>query len=122
MFIFNIANPITLILMLAITLILIFLGKETKKGYITSVSLFIYLVLLIWHVSQLLTLTPELFEFKSTLTNCLAIDFTMILLSFLSYLWVDDLESKTGKKKSIDGGLDWFWSKVQKNNNSYTLV
>ncbi len=112
MFIFNIANPITLILMLTITLILIFLGKETKKGYITSVALFVYLALLIWHVTQMLTLTPELFEYKSTLTNCLAIDFTMILLSFLSYLWVDDIESKTGKKKSIDSGLDWFWSKI----------
>ena len=50
MFIFNISNPITLILMLAITLILIFLGKEVKKGYITAISLFIYLVLLVTHV------------------------------------------------------------------------
>lgn len=112
MFIFNIANPITLILMLAITLILIFLGKETKKGYITSISLFVYLALLIWHVVQMMTLTPELMAFKSTLSSCLAIDFAMILLSFLSYLWVDELESRIGKKKSIDSGMDWFWGKV----------
>ena len=112
MFIFNISNPITLILMLAITLILIFLGKETKKGYIVAIALFIFLALLIMHVVQLLTLAPEFAENKSILTNCLAIDFTMILLSFLSYLWVDDIESKTGKKKSIDNSLDWFWSKI----------
>ena len=112
MFIFNIANPITLILMLAITLILIFLGKETKKGYITAVSLFIYLALLIWHVVQLMTLTPEFISFKTTLTSCLAIDFAMILLSFLSYLWVDELESRVSKKKSIDSGMDWFWGKI----------
>lgn len=112
MFIFNIANPITLILMLAITLILVFLGKETKKGYLTAISLLVYLVLLIWHVTQLMTLTPELVDFKSTLTSCLTIDFVMILLSFLSYLWVDELESRTGKKKSFDAGLDWFWGKV----------
>lgn len=112
MFIFNIANPITLILMLAITLILIFLGKETKKGYITAASLFGYLALLIWHVVQVMTLTPEFFELKTTLTTCLAVDFTMILLSFLSYLWVDELESRTGKKKSIDSGMDWFWGKI----------
>lgn len=112
MFIFNIANPITLILMLAITLILIFLGKETKKGYIVAIALFVFLALLIMHVVQIITLTPENAEYQSTLSSCLAIDFTMILLSFLSYLWVDDIESKDGKKKSIDNSLDWFWSKI----------
>ena len=112
MFIFNIANPITLILMLAITLILIFLGKETKKGYIVAIALFVFLALLIMHVVQIITLTPETAEYQSTLSSCLAIDFTMILLSFLSYLWVDDIESKDGKKKSIDNSLDWFWSKI----------
>ncbi len=112
MFIFNIANPITLILMLAITLILIFLGKETKKGYITAASLLTYLVLLIWHVIQIMTLAPDLEETKSVLTSCLTIDFVMILLSFLSYLWVDELESRTGKKKSYNSGMDWFWGKA----------
>ena len=112
MFFFNIANPITLILMLAITLILVYLGKETKKGYITAISLFVYLALLVWHVTQLLTLTPALMHFKSSLTTCLTVDFVMILLSFLSYLWVDELESRLGKKKSFESGLDWFWGKV----------
>ena len=112
MFIFNIANPITLILMLAITLILIYLGKETKKGYFVAFALFVFLGLLIMHVVQILTLTPELVDFKPILTRCLAVDFTMILLSFLSYLWIDDIESKEGKKKSIDNSLDWFWSKI----------
>lgn len=112
MFIFNVANPITLILMLAITLILIFLGKETKKGYLTAISLFVFLVLLIWHVGQLLTLSPDFADTKPTLTSCLVVDFVMILLSFLSYLWVDELESRTGKKKSFDAGLDWFWGKI----------
>ncbi len=112
MFVFNISNPITLVLMLAITLILVYLGKETKKGYITAISLFIYLFLLIWHITQLLTITPETIAFKSTLASCLTVDFVMILLSFLSYLWVDELESRLGKKKSYDSGLDWFWGKA----------
>ncbi len=112
MFVFNVSNPITLILMLAITLILVFVGKETKKGWITEISLVVFLVLLIMHVIQLMTLTPEFEELKGTLSSCLTIDFVMILLSFLSYLWVDELESRTGKKKSIDSGLDWFWGKA----------
>ena len=112
MYIFNVSNPITLILMLAMTLILIFLGKETKKGYLTAISLLVFLILLIWHVGQLVTITPEFEEVKSILTSCLIIDFVMILLSFLSYIWVDELESRTGKKKkTFDAGLDWFWGK-----------
>ena len=112
MFIFNVANPITLILLLAITLILVFIGKETKKGYLTAISLLVFLALLIWHVGQLLTIGTEYVELKPTLTSCLVVDFVMILLSFLSYLWVDELESRKGKKKSFDSGLDWFWGKA----------
>ena len=112
MFIFNVANPITLILLLAITLILVFLGKETKKGYLTAIALFIFVVFLIWHVIQILTIAPEFEEAKPTLTSCLVVDFVMIILSFLSYLWIDELESRTGKKKRYDSGLDWFWGKI----------
>ena len=112
MFIFNVANPITLILMLAITLILIFVGKETKKGYFIAIALLVFLVLLLWHVTQILTIAPDYEEAKQTLTSCLTIDFIMILLSFLSYLWIDELESRTGKKKSYESGLDWFWGKA----------
>lgn len=111
MFIFNISNPITLILMLAITLILIFLGKETKKGYITAVALFMYLALLIMHAVQLLTLTAEFESYKSVISSCITVDFVMILLSFLSYLWVDNIESKLGKKKTLNDGMEWFWGK-----------
>ena len=112
MFVFDIANPITLILMLAITLILIFIGKETKKGYFIAIALFVFLLLLLWHVTQLLTLSAEYEALRQTLTSCLTIDFIMILLSFLSYLWIDELESRTGKKKSFDSGLDWLWGKA----------
>ena len=113
MFIFNVANPITLILLLAITLILVFLGKETKRGYLTAIALLVFLFFLIWHVGQLLVLTPDLEELRPTLTSCLVVDFVMILLSFLSYLWVDELESRGNKrKKSFDSGLDWFWGKA----------
>ena len=111
MFIFNIANPITLILMLAITLILIFLGKEAKKGYITAIALFMFLALLIMHTVQLLTLTAEFESYKAMISSCITIDFVMILLSFLSYLWVDNIESKLGKKKTLNDGMDWFWGK-----------
>ena len=59
MFIFDISNPLTLILMLAATILLIFLAQEIKKSYIAAIILFAYLVCLIVHVAQLATLPEE---------------------------------------------------------------
>ena len=112
MFIFDITNPFTLILMLAATILLIFLAQEIKKSYITALPLFAYLIILIIHVAQLTTLPEEYRYLVSTLARCVAVDFVFILISFFSYLWVDDIETKTTGKKSIDNSLDWFWKKI----------
>ncbi len=112
MFIFDISNPLTLILMLAATVLLIFLAQEVKKSYVAAIMLFAYLVILIMHVAQVATLSEEFRYMISTLSRCIAIDFVFILITFFSYLWVDDIEAKTSGKKSIDNSLDWFWKKV----------
>ena len=112
MFIFDISNPLTLILMLAATVLLIFLAQEVKKSFISAIVLFVYLVLLIVHVAQIATISEEYRYMISTLSRCIAIDFVFILITFLSYLWVDDIEAKKTGKKSIDNSLDWFWKNV----------
>lgn len=113
MFIFNVSNPITLILLLVATLLLVFLGKEIKKPYAPAIALIFFLVLVIIHSVQFATL-PEVNydENRSILLSCLAVDLAMIFISFFAYLWVDDIASKFYKKKSIDNSLDWFWNKV----------
>ena len=112
MFIFDISNPLTLILMLAATVLLIFLAQEIKKSYISAIVLFAYLIILIMHVAQIATLSEEFRYMISTLARCIAIDFVFVLISFFAYLWVDDIEAKETGKKSIDNSLDWFWRKV----------
>ena len=112
MFIFDISNPLTLILMLAATVLLIFLAQEVKKSYVAAIMLFAYLVILIVHVAQIATLSEEFRYMISTLSRCIAIDFVFILVTFFAYLWVDDIEAKKEGKKSIDNSLDWFWKKV----------
>ena len=112
MFIFDISNPLTLILMLAATVLLIFLAQEVKKSFIGAILLFGYLIVLIMHVAQIATLPEEYRYMLSTLSRCIAIDFVFVLISFFSYLWVDDIEAKAEGKKSIDNSLDWFWKKV----------
>ncbi len=112
MFIFDISNPLTLVLMLAATVLLIFLSQEIKTSYISAGMLFVYLLLLIIHVAQIATLSEEFRYMLSTLSRCIVIDFIFVIISFFSYLWVDDIEAKMGKRKSIDNSLDWLWKKI----------
>ena len=112
MFLFDISNPLTLVLMLAATVLLIFLAHEIKKSYVGAILLFGYLVILIMHVAQIATLSEEFRYMTTTLSRCIAIDFVFVLISFFSYLWVDDIEAKSEGKKSIDNSLDWFWKKI----------
>ena len=112
MFIFDISNPLTLILMLAATVLLIFLAQEVKKSYVAAIMLFAYLVILIVHVAQIATLSEEFRYMLTTLSRCIAIDFVFVLITFFSYLWVDDIEARAIGKRSIDNSLDWFWKKV----------
>lgn len=112
MFIFDISNPLTLILMLAATVLLIFLAQEVKRSYVTALPLFAYLIILIVHVAQLATLSEEYRYLITTISRCMAIDFIFILITFFSYLWVDDIEAKVKGKKSLDNSLDWFWKNV----------
>lgn len=113
MFVINISEPITLLLLTLATVLLIFLGKEVKKSYVPAFALFAYLILVVVHSVQLGTLTEEFYEtYHSLLINCVAIDCVMIFISFFAYLWSDDISSKFYKKKSIDNSLDWFWNKI----------
>lgn len=112
MFILDITNVVTLLLLLLVTVLLIFLSHELKKSYIAAIPLFAFLCLLVMHVIQLMTLSPEYSNMTSTLTWCIILDFAFIFISFISYLWVDDLEAKRLNKKSIDDSLEWFWKEV----------
>lgn len=74
--------------------------------------LFAYLIILVVHVAQIAALSEEYRYLLTTLSRCIVIDFIFVLMTFFSYLWVDDLEAKSKGKKSIDNSLDWFWKKI----------
>ena len=112
MFILNITQPITVLLLLMGTILLIFLGHELKKSYIAAIPLFAFLVLLIIHVTELVTLPVEYSNLSQMLVWSMVLDFAFIFITFMSYLWVDELEAKKNNKKSIDNSLDWFWKQV----------
>ena len=108
----NVTSPLTLFLVLVATVLLIFLGQEIKKSYVAILPLVAHLGLLISHTIRLLTLPSDYSFLSTTYTGCLAIDFVFILVSFFSYLWIDDIEAKAFGKRSVDGSLEWFWKRV----------
>ena len=112
MFVFDLTNPLTLLLVVLATALLIFLGQEIKKSSVAMIPLILFLFSLISHVVQVSSLSQEYSYLSSNLYKSLAWDFVFILVTFFSYLWIDDLEAKKNNKKSIDNSLDWFWKEI----------
>ena len=110
--IIDVSNPITLLLLVLATALLIFLAQEVKKSYVVAIPLFSFLIMLIGHVIQVGTLSVETQNLATTLYRCIAIDFIFILITFFAYLWVDDIEARANNIKSIDNSLDWFWKEI----------
>lgn len=113
MFIIDVTNPLTLVLLLAATVLLIFLGKEIKKPHAPAIALIFFLALVLMHSIQLAVIPEVNYDvYRSTLLGCITVDLIMIFIAFFGYLWIDDIACRFYKKKSIDNSLDWFWKQV----------
>ncbi len=113
MFIFDLTNLLTLFLIVIATILFIFLSQEIKKSAVIAIPLFAFVIDLVIHTIQVLTLKQEFSYLYSTLCYNMAIDFTFILITFLAYLWADEVEAKELKKKTINSkGINWLWKKV----------
>lgn len=107
----NFTNPLTLLLATLVFVLVLILSKETKKSVITAIMLFVFVALLITHTVMFTTGNINQ-EYASDTIFTMIFDLIFVLISFISYLWVDDIEAKVKKKKSIDNSLDWFWGKI----------
>lgn len=113
MFIFDLTNLLTLFLVLIATILFIFLSQEIKKSMVAAIPLFAFLIDLIIHTIQVLTLKQEYSYLYTTLCRNMAIDFTFLLLTLLAYLWADEVEAKAFNKKTINSkGINWLFKKV----------
>ena len=72
-----------------------------------NIMLVVFLGLLIYYV--VLLRNPELMDIRTVIVNCMSINFIFLFISFISYLWIDDIEAKKKNRKSVDNSLDWFW-------------
>ena len=108
MFILDMTNPLTLILMVAVTIMLIFLARELKKSYISAIPLGIFIIIAIIHGAQLINLPEEFNNLSVKLMCCIGIDFILIGITLFGYIWTDDVESKKKSAKDTENStLQW---------------
>ena len=101
-----------ILIITALTTIMIILGRKIEQPIIPGIATIGNLAFLIYH-SIILDNLP-IFE-KALITaeyNYLAVGFVLLLISFISFLWVDDIVAKKKNKKSYDDSLSWFWDKI----------
>lgn len=105
------ANYIVIVIItLAIAGVIAF-ARKTEKPVYPAILIVINLVLLLYH-TYILNRLPSYFELKISQTYlCLAMDFLWLLMSFLGYLWIDDIKAIKLNKKSYDNSMAWFWNK-----------
>lgn len=113
MFIFNLTEPITLVLVIIATILFIFLSQEIKKSMVAVIPLFAFVLLLVVHTIQILTLKEEFSYLYSLLCYNIILDFMFLLVTFLAYLWADDVEAKALNKKILNSkGIDWLFKNI----------
>lgn len=108
----DLTQPLIVLLCLGAIICAIFLGHEIKRAVVPAIALMLCIGLLITHTLQLFAFKENYVGFEQILSKSMLFDFGFVLLTYISYLWIDDIEAKHRNKKSIDNSLDWFWSKI----------
>lgn len=108
----NFTNPVIVLIGVLLFILVLYLGKEVKKAWIVGLLLFGFVGVLLGHTIEFATIAQDSQVIYKAVTTSATFDLVFIFITFISYLWVDDIEAKDGKKKSIDNSLDWFWNKV----------
>ena len=110
--IINLSNPFNILVALILYILVLYLAREIKRSNVTCIMLLAFLTIIVGHCIEYVMIQDPTGVITSTLANCIAVDFVFTFLSFIAYLWMDDVETKDKKLKSIDNSLDWFWKKV----------
>ena len=108
----NTANPIVLLVCLAILVAVIVISRKIEHIPLLIVAIVVFIGLLIYHSVFLESLVSTEETLISQTYYCIAADLIMLLVAFISFLWVDDIVAKNKKLKSYDDSLSWFWNKL----------
>ena len=107
----NTSNPIMIISIVLVISLIIFISRKAEIAWPLIIVMAVIVGYLIYHSVKLDNLEKSS-ELVTTVYHCLACDLIFMLISFLSYLWIDDIVAKKKKLKSYDDSLSWFWNKL----------
>ena len=110
--IINLSEPVNILIALVIFVLVLYLSKEMKKSVFVCILLLVFLTIISAHSVEYAISQNSPTNILTTIANCIAIDFVFIFLSFIGYLWIDSMEAKDNKTKSLNNSLDWFWKKI----------
>lgn len=110
--IINLSDPYAILVTVVLFVLVLWLARETKKSSIVGTMLVVFLAIIVGHSIEYVITQDPTGEIIGIISRSIGMDFVFIFLSFITYLWIDDIESKEKKKKSLDNSLDWFWKKV----------
>ena len=79
----NIVQPAIIILLIIATILFIYLGKELKRSYVVAIPLIGYIILLLTHIFEIITLPSQ---YIVTLILCIIIDCIFVCVSLISFL------------------------------------
>ena len=91
---------------------MIILGRKLELSFLPGISTIGNLVFLVYHSVKLDGITSEEAIYTNIEYNYLLVGFALLLISFIAFLWVDDIVAKKKNKKSYDDSLSWFWDKI----------
>lgn len=95
----NMLNPWSLFIALFVTISFVYIGKCAKKSYVPLMPVIGYLLILVMHVIQYIFNIPIQYENPAKIyAQCILIDSILLYASYISYLWVNEIEGKAKKK------------------------
>lgn len=99
------------IVTLIMVLVIVF-ARKIENPILPGGLILLNLALLIYHTYVVNSLPVGLEDAISRTYIYIATDFLWLLISFLAYLWIDDISARKFNKKSYDNSISWFWDKL----------
>ena len=110
--IIDLSNPVWVLVGVVLYILLLILSKELKISEIMCIAVLSFLTLLVVHCAEYISVESTQLEIVFRLFVSMIVDLVFIFLYFISYLWMDEIEAREKKIKSIDDSLKMFWEKV----------
>ncbi len=107
--VFFTSEPVMVLMLTIITVALITLGRKLELPGLPVIVVGYGLAFLVYHTVLLnkaneIILSPYYFS--------IAFDLIILLLGFITYLWIDNIVAKSKNLRSYGDPLSWFWDKL----------